>query len=83
MSLLVMTDITVPADLWDSEDEGVIFAWIYADGALVERGKLVAELTVEKAQLELNAPASGRLRILAPAETVVRKGTVIGRIEPV
>ena len=78
-----MTDITVPPDLWDSEDEGVIFAWIYADGALVERGKLVAELTVEKAQLELNAPASGRLRILAPAETVVRKGTIIGRIEPV
>jgi len=78
-----MTDITVPQDLWDSEDEGVIFAWVYADGALVERGRLVAELTVEKAQLELNAPASGRLRILAPAETVVRKGTVIGTIEPV
>jgi pyruvate/2-oxoglutarate dehydrogenase complex dihydrolipoamide acyltransferase (E2) component len=56
---------------------------VYADGALVEQGRLVAELTVEKAQLELNAPATGRLTILAPAETVVRKGTVIGRIEPV
>jgi pyruvate/2-oxoglutarate dehydrogenase complex dihydrolipoamide acyltransferase (E2) component len=77
-----MTDITVPQDLWDSNDEGVIFAWIYADGAVVEQGKLIAELTVEKAQLELTAPASGRLRILAPAETIVRKGTVIGRIEP-
>jgi pyruvate/2-oxoglutarate dehydrogenase complex dihydrolipoamide acyltransferase (E2) component len=77
-----MTDITVPRDLWDSDDEGVIFAWIYADGAVVEEGKLIAELTVEKAQLELTAPASGRLRILAPAETIVRKGTVIGRIEP-
>jgi pyruvate/2-oxoglutarate dehydrogenase complex dihydrolipoamide acyltransferase (E2) component len=78
-----MTDITVPDDLWDSEDEGVIFSWVYADGALVEAGKLVAELTVEKAQLELPAPASGRLRILAPAETVVRKGAIIGRIEAV
>ena len=78
-----MTDITVPQDLWDTEDEGVIFSWVYADGALVEQGKLVAELTVEKAQLELNAPASGRLTILAQAETVVRKGTVIGRIDPV
>jgi pyruvate/2-oxoglutarate dehydrogenase complex dihydrolipoamide acyltransferase (E2) component len=78
-----MTDITVPQDLWDTQDEGVIFAWIYSDGALVEKGKLIAELTVEKAQLELTAPASGRLKILAPAETVVRKGTVIGRIEPV
>jgi pyruvate/2-oxoglutarate dehydrogenase complex dihydrolipoamide acyltransferase (E2) component len=78
-----MTDITVPEDLWDTDDEGVIFAWVYADGALVQQGKLIAELTVEKAQLELNAPASGRLRILVPAETVVRKGTVIGRIEAV
>lgn len=77
-----MTDITVPEDLWDTQDEGVIFAWIYADGALVEEGRLIAELTVEKAQLELTAPASGRLRILVPAETVVRKGTLIGRIEP-
>jgi pyruvate/2-oxoglutarate dehydrogenase complex dihydrolipoamide acyltransferase (E2) component len=77
-----MTDITVPEDLWDTDDEGVIFSWVYADGAVVQQGKLVAELTVEKAQLELNAPASGRLKILAPAETVVRKGTVIGRIEP-
>jgi pyruvate/2-oxoglutarate dehydrogenase complex dihydrolipoamide acyltransferase (E2) component len=76
-----MTDITVPEDLWDTDDEGVIFSWVYADGAIVEQGKLVAELTVEKAQLELNAPASGRLKILAPAETVVRKGAVIGRIE--
>jgi pyruvate/2-oxoglutarate dehydrogenase complex dihydrolipoamide acyltransferase (E2) component len=78
-----MTDIMVPEDLWDTDDEGVIFAWVYADGALVEQGKLIAELTVEKAQLELNAPASGRLRILVPAETVVRKGTVIGRIESI
>jgi pyruvate/2-oxoglutarate dehydrogenase complex dihydrolipoamide acyltransferase (E2) component len=78
-----MTDITVPEDLWDTDDEGVIFAWVYADGALVQQGKLIAEVVVEKAQLELNAPASGRLRILVPAETVVRKGTVIGKIEPV
>jgi pyruvate/2-oxoglutarate dehydrogenase complex dihydrolipoamide acyltransferase (E2) component len=77
-----MTDITVPVDLWDTDDEGVIFSWVYDDGAIVEQGRLVAELTVEEAQLELNAPASGRLKILAPAETVVRKGTVIGRIEP-
>jgi pyruvate/2-oxoglutarate dehydrogenase complex dihydrolipoamide acyltransferase (E2) component len=78
-----MTDITVPEELWETDDEGVIFAWVYGDGAVVEQGKLIAEIAVEKAQLELNAPASGRLRILVPAETVVRKGTVIGRIESV
>jgi hypothetical protein len=36
---------------------------------------------VEKAQLELVAPASGKLTILAPPDTIVRKGTVIGRID--
>ena len=65
-----MTEITVPQDLWDSEDEGVILTWIYATGAVVE-----------KAQLELVAPAAGKLTILAPPDTVVKKGTVIGRID--
>lgn len=78
-----MTDIVVPADLWDTEDEGVLFLWVYADGSLVEQGKLIAELTVEKAQLELTAPASGRLKILVQPDTVIRKGQVLGTIEPV
>jgi pyruvate/2-oxoglutarate dehydrogenase complex dihydrolipoamide acyltransferase (E2) component len=77
-----MTDILVPADLWDTEDEGVLFLWVYPDGSLVEQGKLIAELTVEKAQLELVAPASGRLKILVPPETIIRKGQVLGKIQP-
>jgi pyruvate/2-oxoglutarate dehydrogenase complex dihydrolipoamide acyltransferase (E2) component len=78
-----MTDIVVPADLWDTEDEGVLFLWVYPDGSLVERGKLIAELTVEKAQLELTAPASGRLKILVQPETIIRKGQVLGTIEAI
>ncbi len=78
-----MTDVVVPADLWDTEDEGVLFMWLYPDGSVVERGKLIAELTVEKAQLELTAPASGRLKILVPPETIIRKGQVLGTIDPV
>jgi pyruvate/2-oxoglutarate dehydrogenase complex dihydrolipoamide acyltransferase (E2) component len=78
-----MTDIVVPGDLWDTDDEGVLFLWVYPDGSVVEKGKLIAELTVEKAQLELNAPASGRLRILVPPETIIKKGQVLGKIEPV
>ena len=78
-----MTDIIVPHDLWEGDDEGVIVTWVYANGALVEQGKLITELMVEKAQLELFAPMSGRLNILLPADTVVRKGAVIGTIEAV
>ena len=77
-----MVDIVIPPDLWDTDDEGVILTWIYADGAVVEKGKLITEMMVEKVQLELTAPATGRLRILAPPDTVVKKGQVVGRIEP-
>ena len=78
-----MTDIVVPADLWDTDDEGVLFLWVYPDGSVVEKGKLIAELTVEKAQLELTAPASGRLRILVQPESIIKKGQVLGKIEAV
>lgn len=77
-----MVDIVIPPDLWDTDDEGVILTWIYVDGATVEKGRLITEMMVEKVQLELTAPATGRLRILAPPDTVVKKGQVIGRIEP-
>jgi pyruvate/2-oxoglutarate dehydrogenase complex dihydrolipoamide acyltransferase (E2) component len=77
-----MTDVVVPPDLWSTDDEGVLFLWVYPDGSKVEKGKLIAELTVEKAQLELVAPASGRLKILVQPETIIRKGQVLGRIEP-
>jgi pyruvate/2-oxoglutarate dehydrogenase complex dihydrolipoamide acyltransferase (E2) component len=78
-----MIDITVPPELVDDNDEVVLLTWVYADGAIVEQGKLIAELMIAKAQLELSAPASGRLRIFAPVDSVIRKGEVIARIEPV
>lgn len=77
-----MTDVLVPPDLWDTDQEGVIVNWLYPSGATVEAGHLIAELAVEKTQLELLAPATGRLTILAPAETVITRGQVIARIDP-
>jgi pyruvate/2-oxoglutarate dehydrogenase complex dihydrolipoamide acyltransferase (E2) component len=76
-----MADVTVPDDLWDTDDQGVIVTWLYSSGANVKAGQLIAELAVEKAQLELTAPATGRLTVLAPADTVISKGQVIARID--
>ncbi len=76
-----MTDIRIPPDLWEDDREGVIVSWLYLDGAVVEADKVVVELAVEKAQMELVAPASGRLVILAAADAIVTRGQVIGRIE--
>ncbi len=55
--------------------------WIYSDGAAVEENAVLLEVTVEKAQLEIRSPAAGRLTIVAPPETIIRLGDVLGRIE--
>lgn len=75
------TEITVPNDLWDGDDEGVITAWLVDDGAEVNQGDLIAEVMVEKAQYEIEAPISGVLRIVRGEDEVVAKGTAIARLE--
>lgn len=76
-------DILVPQEMWGDSLEGVVVTWIYKDGATVVQGQAIAEIMVEKAQLELVAPVSGRLRILAVPETVIGLDQVVGRIETV
>jgi pyruvate/2-oxoglutarate dehydrogenase complex dihydrolipoamide acyltransferase (E2) component len=77
----VTVDIVVPQEMWGESLEGVVVTWIYQNGATVAAGQPIAEIMVEKAQLELVAPASGRLTILAVPETVIGRDQVVGRIE--
>lgn len=74
-------DILVPQEMWGESVEGVVVTWIYQNGATVTEGKPIAEIMVEKAQLEIVAPASGKLTILAVPETVIGRDQVVGRIE--
>lgn len=78
-----MTDIRIPEDLWDVSDtpEGVVANWLYRDGSEVPAGATVAEVMVEKATFEIEAPVAGRLTISVPKDGVVRPGSVIGRID--
>jgi pyruvate/2-oxoglutarate dehydrogenase complex dihydrolipoamide acyltransferase (E2) component len=77
----VSVDIVVPQEMWGESLEGVVVTWIYQNGATVAKGQPLAEIMVEKAQLELVAPASGRLTILAAPETIIGRDQVVGRIE--
>lgn len=52
-----------------------------SDGASVEQGDLVAEIMTAKVQHEISAPASGIVKIVKEADSVVAKGDVIGTIE--
>lgn len=74
-------DMTVPADRWEEEDEVVVTAWMYDDGARVKAGTVVVEVMVSKTQYELEAPADGVLHIVAQMDDIVQKGSVLARIE--
>ncbi len=74
------TDIIIPSDLWDSDEESVITAWLASDGAQVKEGALIAEIMTAKVQYEITAPTSGVLSIGKDQDEVVAKGDVIGSV---
>jgi pyruvate/2-oxoglutarate dehydrogenase complex dihydrolipoamide acyltransferase (E2) component len=64
-----------------SMNEGTIAEWCIADGAEVRQGEPLYSLESEKSVQEIEAPASGRLKILKPTGEVCPVGTLIGEIE--
>ncbi len=76
-----MSDVIIPPEMWKPDAEGVLVAWSYPDGAEVQEGDVIAEVMLDKAQMELCASASGRLWHRMAEEAVVRGGDVIGVIE--
>ncbi|MFO1260321.1 MAG: lipoyl domain-containing protein [Sphingomonadaceae bacterium] len=75
-----MTDIIIPAGLWEDSDTAVIGSWLYNEGDVVQAGAVIAEIMVEKSSYELTAPAGGTLHIGAAEESEVRAGQIVGRI---
>lgn len=73
------TEIILPK-LGFSMNEGVIAEWLVADGAAVKEGEPLFSLESEKSVNEIEAPASGVLRIIKPAGETYEVGTVIGEI---
>jgi pyruvate/2-oxoglutarate dehydrogenase complex dihydrolipoamide acyltransferase (E2) component len=64
-----------------SMNEGVIAEWLVADGAQVAEGQPLFNLESDKSVEEINAPASGKLRIIAEKGLTYEVGTVLGHIE--
>ena len=76
-----MVSVTIPADMWAEDMEGVISAWLFEDGDRVREGDLIAEVMVEKTSYDLTAPAAGILRILVAPDVPFRRGAEVARIE--
>ena len=63
-------------------EELVVLEWLRADGDTVSAGEPIVLLETEKTQTELEAPASGTLRISVQAgPDVIPVDTVLGEIE--
>jgi len=64
-----------------SMNEGQIAEWLAADGAQVTEGQPLFSLESDKSTNEVEAPATGTLRIIAQAGETYEVGTVLGTIE--
>jgi len=63
-----------------SMNEGTLTEWLVADGAEVAQGQVIYALESEKSVNEIEAPASGKLKISAQPGEVYEVGTVLGEI---
>lgn len=61
--------------------EGQITEWLVQDGQAVNEGQPLFTLEADKSANEVEAPATGTLKILQPAGSIYEVGTVIGVIE--
>ncbi|MFN8187472.1 MAG: lipoyl domain-containing protein [Gaiellales bacterium] len=64
-----------------SMEEASIENWLVEDGATVSAGQTIVVVMTDKAEVELEAPASGTLRIVAQVGDTVPIGGLIAEID--
>ena len=74
------TDIILPK-IGFSMTEGVLAEWLAQDGASVSAGDPLYAIESDKSTNEVEAPASGTLKITGVAGETYQVGDVIGSIE--
>ncbi len=75
-----MVDIKVPSP-GESVTEGTISRWLKPNGSFVKMDEPVFELESDKAAIDVNAPASGVLKIAVAEGNTVQVGAVVGSID--
>lgn len=63
-----------------STQEGTLTEWLVADGSHVEAGRPLYTLELDKSVQEVEAPASGTLKILAATGEVYQVGHLVAEI---
>ena len=65
----------------DAVSEVELVEWIAKDGARVTEGEPIYSIESDKSVLEVSAPASGKLAVLARAGEIFPVGHLIGHID--
>ncbi|WP_428310402.1 biotin/lipoyl-containing protein [Hydrocarboniphaga sp.] len=73
------TQIILPK-LGFSMNEGTLAEWHVEDGHSISQGQLLYSLESEKSVQEIEAPASGRLKLIKAAGVAYPVGTILGEI---
>ena len=73
------TEILMPK-IGFAMNEGTLTRWLIDDGASVTSGQPLYELESDKSVQEIEAPASGKLRIIAATGASYAVGTLLGEI---
>jgi pyruvate dehydrogenase E2 component (dihydrolipoamide acetyltransferase) len=60
--------------------EGTIVKWLVEDGASIQKGEEVLEITTEKLSNTIEATATGTLKIIAQEGEIIPCGEVIAEI---
>lgn len=74
------TEILLPK-IGFSMNEGQVAEWLAEDGAQITEGQPLFSLEADKSTNEVEAPASGTLRIVAKTGETYEVGTVLGYID--
>ena len=77
-----MTEVPFPVmSQADPAAVGVLATWYVRDGEAVGAGQLVAEVQMDKVDLDVTAPTAGTIRLAASEGDEVTQGSVIAVIE--
>ncbi|HET6972219.1 MAG TPA: biotin/lipoyl-containing protein [Phenylobacterium sp.] len=74
------TEILLPKLGFDM-NEGILTEWLAQDGSQVTEGQPLYSVESDKSNNEIEAPASGTLKIVAAPEETYEVGAVLGYIE--
>lgn len=74
------TEIRIPK-IGMSATEMTLTEWMFGDGEAVSAGDILYTIETDKTATEIEAPASGTLRVIGVEGTVYPVGTLVGTIE--